>query len=104
MATKRNENLKKRAASEHSSVIQNRSAGVVLKKTEITQSEISVEFRKKRSAFNHVIYEKAAQIFLHLKGQIPATELPKFEDDFERRRAYSLAFGAKRCKFFFKKT
>ncbi|XP_067041806.1 putative methyltransferase NSUN7 [Acropora muricata] len=62
----------------------------------ISTSETSVFARKKRDAFNHYIYEKAADIYRHLKGEIPSSQLPTFEDDLERRRAYSLAFGAQR--------
>lgn len=96
--SRRNDTHKRKAASEQNATIQSRSAGVVLKKTDNSYSETSVEVRKKLDTFSHAIYEKAALIFLHLKGEIPATELPTFEEDFERRRAYSLAFGAKRCK------
>lgn len=62
----------------------------------ISTSETSVFARRKRDAFNHYIYEKAAEIYRHLKGEIPSSQLPTFEDDLERRRAYSLAFGTKR--------
>lgn len=62
----------------------------------ISKSETSVAVRKKRDTFSHSIYEKAAEIYRHLKGEIPSSQLPTFEEDLERRRAYSLAFGAKR--------
>ena len=65
----------------------------------ISTSETSVFARRKRDAFNHYIYEKAADIYRHLKGEIPSSQLPTFEDDLERRRAYSLAFGAQRCEY-----
>lgn len=65
----------------------------------ISQSETTVSARKKRDTFSHSIYEKAAEIYRHLKGEIPSSQLPTFDEDLERRRAYSLAFGAKRCKF-----
>lgn len=64
----------------------------------ISESETAVSTRKKRDTFSHSIYEKAAEIYRHLKGEIPSSQLPTFEDDLERRRAYSVAFGAKRCK------
>lgn len=64
----------------------------------ISESETAVITRKKRDTFSHSIYEKAAEIYRHLKGEIPSSQLPTFEDDLERRRAYSVAFGAKRCK------
>ena len=64
----------------------------------ISQSETVVTTRRRRDTFSHAIYEKAAQIYLHLKGEVPASQLPSFDDDLERRRAYSLAFGAKRCE------
>lgn len=67
--------------------------------TRISTSETSAATRKKRDAFNHYIYEKAAEIYRHLKGEIPSSQLPTFEEDLERRRAYSLAFGAKRCEY-----
>ena len=47
--------------------------------------------------FNHIIYEKAALIYAHLKGE-PDTLLPTFDDERVKRRAYSLAFGAKKCE------
>ena len=96
--SKGNEIKTKRTTSEHSATMQGRSGGVILKTPDIAHSETAVDVRKKLNSFSHSIYDKAAQIFLHLKGKIPATELPTFEEDFERRRAYSLAFGAKRCK------
>lgn len=64
----------------------------------ISQSETSVATRKKRDTFSHSIYEKAAEIYRHLKGEIVSSQLPTFDEDLERRRAYSLAFGAKRCE------
>ncbi len=47
--------------------------------------------------FQHIIYEKAAIIYAYLKGEENAV-LPKFQDERVKRRAYSLAFGAKKCK------
>ena len=64
----------------------------------ISQSESTVIARKKRDTFSYSIYEKSGEIYRHLKGQIPSSQLPTFDEDLERRRAYSLAFGAKRCK------
>ena len=64
-----------------------------------SQSETVVSTRRRRDTFSHSIYEKAAEIYRHLKGEIPSLQLPTFEEDLERRRAYSLAFGAKRCEF-----
>ena len=64
----------------------------------ISQSETAISAKKKRDTFSHSIYEKSAEIYRHLKGQIPASQLPTFDEDLERRRAYSLAFGAKRCE------
>ena len=66
--------------------------------TRISQSETVVSTRRRRDTFCHSIYEKAAEIYRHLKGEIPSSQLPTFDDDLERRRAYSLAFGAKRCE------
>lgn len=69
-----------------------------------TKSDTSVNVRKARKrldSFSHTIYENASKIFQHLKGQITTSQLPVFDDDLERRRAYSLAFGAKRCKLDF---
>ena len=66
----------------------------------ISQSETAVAARKKRDTFSHSIYEKAAEIYRHLKGEIPSSQLPTFDEDLERRRAYSLAFGAKRCEYY----
>jgi len=51
--------------------------------------------------FGHHIYNKAASLFESLKdseenkGKKQSIE---FESEFERRRAYSLSFAAKRCK------
>lgn len=64
----------------------------------LSQSKTAISARKKRDTFSHSIYEKSAEIYRHLKGQIPASQLPTFDEDLERRRAYSLAFGAKRCE------
>lgn len=64
--------------------------------TRISQSETVVSTRRRRDTFSHSIYEKAAEIYRHLKGEISSSQLPTFDDDLERRRAYSLAFGAKR--------
>ena len=47
--------------------------------------------------YQHIIYEKAAIIYAYLKGEANAV-LPMFEDERVKRRAYSLAFGAKKCK------
>ena len=47
--------------------------------------------------FQHIIYEKAAIIYSYLKGEEKAA-LPTFQDERIKRRAYSLAFGAKKCK------
>lgn len=50
--------------------------------------------------FSHAVYSKAALMLDHLieaKGNV-STESLGFESEFERRRAYSLAFAAKRCK------
>lgn len=66
--------------------------------TRISQSETVVSTRRRRDTFSHSIYEKAAEIYRHLKGEISSSQLPTFDDDLERRRAYSLAFGAKRCE------
>jgi len=60
------------------------------------QSETVVSPRRRRDTFSHSIYEKAAEIYRHLKGEIPSSQVPTFDEDLERRRAYSLAFGAKR--------
>lgn len=73
--------------------------GSTVSNARISQSETSVTARKKRDTFSHSIYDKAAEIYRHLKGEIPASQLPTFDEDLERRRAYSLAFGAKRCKY-----
>jgi hypothetical protein len=47
--------------------------------------------------FQHIIYEKAAIIYGYLKGEENAV-LPTFQDERIKRRSYSLAFGAKKCK------
>ncbi|CAH3176276.1 unnamed protein product [Porites evermanni] len=70
--------------------------GSAVSNARISQSETSVATRKKRDTFSHSIYEKAAEIYRHLKGEIVSSQLPTFDEDLERRRAYSLAFGAKR--------
>lgn len=72
--------------------------GNAVSNARISQSETSVATRKKRDTFSHPIYEKAAEIYRHLKGEIVSSQLPTFDEDLERRRAYSLAFGAKRCE------
>ena len=72
--------------------------GSAVSNVRISQSETSVATRKKRDTFSHSIYEKAAEIYRHLKGEIVSSQLPTFDEDLERRRAYSLAFGAKRCE------
>ena len=50
--------------------------------------------RRVQNKFSHAVYENAAQIYDHLKTS--SKELPVFENDFEKRRSYSLAFSAKR--------
>ncbi|XP_028405684.1 putative methyltransferase NSUN7 [Dendronephthya gigantea] len=45
--------------------------------------------------FQHIIYEKAAIVYAYLKGEADAV-LPTFQDERVKRRAYSLAFGAKK--------
>lgn len=47
--------------------------------------------------FQHIIYEKGAIVYAYLKGE-PDAVLPTFQDERVKRRAYSLAFGAKKCK------
>ena len=47
--------------------------------------------------YQHIIYEKAAIIYAYLKGEANVV-LPIFADERIKRRAYSLAFGAKKCK------
>lgn len=73
--------------------------GSAVSNARISQSETSVTARKRRDTFSHSIYEKAGEIYRHLKGEIPSAQLPTFDEDLERRRAYSLAFGAKRCEY-----
>ena len=67
-----------------------------------TKSESSVlqakKPKKRVDSFSHAIYDYASKVFLHLKGELSSSELPVFENDLERRRAYSMAFGAKRCE------
>lgn len=79
--------------------VKHRGSAAAVSNARISQSETAVSTRKKRDTFSHSIYDKAAEIYRHLKGEIPSSQLPTFEEDLERRRAYSLAFGAKRCKF-----
>ena len=99
--TENNNVLKARKSASHydakSTAVKHHGA---LENSRITQSESSLQ-RKKRDTFGHNVYENAAQIYLHLKGELSASSLPKFDDDLERRRAYSLGFGTKRCKFCF---
>ena len=73
--------------------------GSAVSNARMSQSETLVHARKKRDTFSHSIYDKAAEIYRHLKGEITASQLPSFDEDLERRRAYSLAFGAKRCEY-----
>lgn len=50
--------------------------------------------------FSHTVYNKAALMLdrlIEAKGM--PTEFLEFESEFERRRVYSLAFAAKRCKY-----
>lgn len=51
--------------------------------------------------FGHPIYSKAATLFESLKGTTGERLKLDFENEFEKRRAYSLAFAAKRCKLYF---
>lgn len=53
-----------------------------------------------RNKFSHSIYETAAKMYSYLRGEIPSTSLPAFKDEFQKRRAYSVAFATKRCKVF----
>ena len=54
-----------------------------------------------RLKFSHSVYDKAAMMFEQLnEGKMESTSaLPEFETEFEKRRAYSLAFAAKRCMY-----
>ena len=54
-----------------------------------------------RLKFSHSVYDKAAMMFEQLnEGKTESTSaLPEFETEFEKRRAYSLAFAAKRCMY-----
>ena len=54
-----------------------------------------------RLKFSHSVYDKAAIMFQQLnEGKMESTSaLPEFETEFEKRRAYSLAFAAKRCMY-----
>lgn len=66
--------------------------------TKTDTSVVTKKPRKRVDTFSHLIYENASKILLHLKGELSSSALPEFNDDLERRRSYSLAFGAKRCK------
>ena len=48
--------------------------------------------------FGHPVYSKAASLFESLKGTIEEVPKLEFENEFVKRRAYSLAFAGKRCE------
>lgn len=96
---KKHEHKPKKAASHSSTKSASKHASLQLDRE--TKSETSAAVKKTRKridTFSHLIYENASKVLLHLKGQLTSSELPVFSDDLERRRSYSLAFGAKRCK------
>ena len=64
---------------------------------EETKRPISREERA-QIKFGHPIYSKAASLFESLKGTMEDTLKLDFENEFEKRRAYSLALAAKRCE------
>lgn len=51
-----------------------------------------------RNKFSHKMYENATLIYAYFKGEITSSQLPTFSDEYQKRRAYSIAFAAKRCK------
>ena len=68
--------------------------------SEVNQVSTTVDYKSLPfDNFSHVIYEKAALVYVYLKGETDSS-LPTFDDERVKRRAYSLAFGAKKCKQF----
>ena len=62
------------------------------------RQEAKENVEKILNAFGHKMYENAAIIYAYFNGEVAATLLPKFTTEYEKRRAYGIAFAAKRCK------
>ena len=56
---------------------------------------------KLKNKFSHKMYENAALIYAYFKGELTVSMIPSFIDEYQKRRAYSIAFAAKRCKKIF---
>lgn len=70
------------------------SIGGVAKQDARQEAKENVE--KILNAFGHKMYENAAVIYAYFNGDVAATLLPKFTTEYEKRRAYGIAFAAKR--------
>ena len=63
-----------------------------------SRSGTKKHIEKINNVFGHRMYEDAAVIYAYFAGEIAASSLPKFHNEYQKRRAYSIAFAAKRCK------
>lgn len=55
--------------------------------------------KKLQLKFGHQMYDNAATVFGYLTGEISASALPSFVNEYQKRRAYSVAFATKRCMY-----
>ncbi len=67
-------------------------------RAESDESKLEEQKPAVRNKFSHRIYSDAGEIYRYLNGEIQTAALPSFADEYEKRRAYSVAFSAKRCK------
>ena len=71
---------------------------------EISMENVAMQDTKKHydkmstNTFGHKMYENAAVIYAYFTGELTAASLPVFKDEYQKRRAYGIAFAAKRCK------
>eukprot|EP00794_Sanderia_malayensis_P007536 gene7536-8373_t len=49
-----------------------------------------------RNKFSHRMYDNSGEIYSYLKGEIASSSLPSITDEYQKRRAYSVAFSTKR--------
>ena len=99
----RKENRRKSSLTDNNNKIKKDDENLADKSLEETKRPISRDERA-QIKFAHPVYNKAASLFESLKDSEEnkgRKQNIEFDSEFERRRAYSLSFAAKRCKYLF---
>lgn len=66
--------------------------------TEANMGGTKKERHQLKNKFGHKMYENAALIYAYFRGEVKVSSIQPFNDEYQKRRAYSIAFAAKRCK------